>query len=468
MLKPIRARLSKFLGGNFVRSVGVLVGGTAFAQALMVLILPILTRLYSPADFATLAVYASLLSLFAAIACLRFEIAIPIPESEEDAVNLLVLALASSATLGAFIGLVVWVCPDRLIALTGQSAFRPYLWLFPLGVWLSGSYAALQYWSTRHKNFKLIARTRLGQATSSAAVQLGFGWAGLAPFGLLFGQLISSGAGVFRLAVDLWRRHRDALALVRMRTMVRTFRRYDRFPKYSTLEALANGANIQLPILIIAALAAGPEAGFLMLATRIMAAPMTLVGGAISQVFLANAPEEKRAGRLESLTSKVLAGLIKTGAGPLVCIGIVSPYAFPVIFGVEWTRAGEIVSWMLPWLVLQLLSSPVSMLLHVMEKQRSAFFLQVAGLLIRVGFVAFAAVWLPLLAVAFYAISGGFFYLIYLVVVLNAAGIRPIVLARLTVSAWKVLLAWLLISIALSYLFVIIQSSWDAMRFSSM
>lgn len=452
MLKPIRARLSKFLGGNFVRSVGVLVGGTAFAQALMVLILPILTRLYSPADFATLAVYASLLSLFAAIACLRFEIAIPIPESEEDAVNLFVLALASSATLGAFIGLVVWVCPDQLIALTGQSAFRPYLWLFPLGVWLSGSYAALQYWSTRHRNFKLIARTRLGQATSSAAVQLGFGWAGLAPFGLLFGQLISSGAGVFRLAVDLWRRHRDALALVRMRTMVRTFRRYDRFPKYSTLEALANGANIQLPILMIAALAAGPEAGFLMLATRIMAAPMTLVGGAISQVFLANAPDEMRAGRLHLFTSNILRGLIRVGVGPLICAAIVSPYAFPLIFGSGWARAGDIVSWMGPWIVLQFLVSPISMLLHVTESQRRALLLQLTGFLIRVGLVGIAAVWAPLWLVEIYSISGFIFYFIYLVVVLRISGLKFFDFGVLVLGQWKILVVWLVFSMFLAYL----------------
>lgn len=418
----------------------------------MVLILPILTRLYSPADFATLAVYASLLSLFAAIACLRFEIAIPIPESEEDAVNLFVLALASSATLGAFIGLVVWVCPDQLIALTGQSAFRPYLWLFPLGVWLSGSYAALQYWSTRHRNFKLIARTRLGQATSSAAVQLGFGWAGLAPFGLLFGQLISSGAGVFRLAVDLWRRHRDALALVRMRTMVRTFRRYDRFPKYSTLEALANGANIQLPILMIAALAAGPEAGFLMLATRIMAAPMTLVGGAISQVFLANAPDEMRAGRLHLFTSNILRGLIRVGVGPLICAAIVSPYAFPLIFGSGWARAGDIVSWMGPWIVLQFLVSPISMLLHVTESQRRALLLQLTGFLIRVGLVGIAAVWAPLWLVEIYSISGFIFYFIYLVVVLRISGLKFFDFGVLVLGQWKILVVWLVFSMFLAYL----------------
>ena len=41
----------------FARGVGVLVGGTAGAQALMVLAAPLLTRLYSPEDFGLLAVF---------------------------------------------------------------------------------------------------------------------------------------------------------------------------------------------------------------------------------------------------------------------------------------------------------------------------------------------------------------------------------------------------------------------------
>ena len=57
----------------FARGVGVLVGGTAGAQALMVLAAPLLTRLYSPEDFGLLAVYSGLLAICTVIAGLRYE-----------------------------------------------------------------------------------------------------------------------------------------------------------------------------------------------------------------------------------------------------------------------------------------------------------------------------------------------------------------------------------------------------------
>lgn len=453
MLKSIRSRLSRVTSSSFVRNVGVLVGGTAFAQALTILILPFLTRLYSPDDFAVLAVYASILGIFSGIACLRLEIAIPIPESDEEAANLLVLALTISSTIAALLGLVVWAYPAHLVELIGQPALAPYLWLLPIGVWLSGAYAALQYWSTRHKQFRLISSTRLTQATGSAAVQLSFGWAGFTPFGLLLGQLINSGAGVIRLGADTWRQHRKVLARVRLGTMLSTLGRYDRFPKYSTLEALANGGNLQLPVLIIAALAAGPEAGFLILATRVMAAPMALIGGAISQVYLSRAPEERRQGRLSTFTFSILSGLMKTGVGPLLFIGIIAPVAFPLAFGAEWARAGEIVRWMTPWFVFQFLASPLSMILHITENQKTALFLQLGGLLLRVGSVLLAAHTTPEHIVEAYAISGLIFYLAYFFIVLRIAKISLKPQNLLSTSSIGALIAWSAIAYAGIYAF---------------
>lgn len=452
MQKSIRTRLSHVVSNSFVRNVGVLVGGTAFAQALTVLILPFLTRLYSPDDFAVLAVYASLLGIFASIACLRLEIAIPIPESDEEAANLLILAMTISGAIAAILGLAVWIYPDHLVELTGQPKLAPYLWLIPVGVLLSGAFTALQYWATRHKKFGLIAQTRIGQASTGAAVQLSCGWGGLTPVGLLLGQLIYSGAGVLRLGAETWQQHRKALASVQLGTMLETLRRYDRFPKYSTPEALANGVNLQLPVLIIASFAAGPEAGFLLLATRVMAAPMGLVGGAIAQVYLSRAPEERRQGRLSIFTFTTLNGLMKTGVGPLLFIGIIAPIAFPIAFGSEWSRAGEIVSWMTPWFIFQFLASPVSMILHITENQKTALLLQLAGMIIRVGLVIAAVCIAKDYVVEAYAISGLLFYLIYFFVVLRIANIRLCLNKFMPINVIGVLMGWMAIAYASAHL----------------
>jgi len=83
LITQTKNQLRRLLPKNaFVRSVSVLVGGTAGAQILLVLAAPLLTRLYTPEDFGLLAVYASLLALIGVISSLRYELAIPLPEDD--------------------------------------------------------------------------------------------------------------------------------------------------------------------------------------------------------------------------------------------------------------------------------------------------------------------------------------------------------------------------------------------------
>ncbi|GGY27465.1 hypothetical protein GCM10008098_20670 [Rhodanobacter panaciterrae] len=262
------------------------------------------------------------------------------------------------------------------------------------------------------------------QAIGGAGVQVGFGWLGMAPFGLLLGQMINSGAGIAGLGRDFFREDRNKLPSLSFNGMRKMFHAYDRFPKYSTFEGLANTAGIQLPVIIIAALAVGPEAGYLMLATRAMAAPMTLIGSSVAQVYLSRAPEELRRDSLGEFTAKVIGGLAKSGVGPLIFAGIISPVAFPIIFGEEWRRAGDIVGWMTPWFVAQFLASPVSMTLHVTGHQRRALVLQLFGVIVRVGAVLLAAKFAADDVVEIYAVSGFLFYLVYVYVVVIVSGMR--------------------------------------------
>jgi O-antigen/teichoic acid export membrane protein len=453
----MRQKFDALFRQGFVRSVGVLAGGTAFAQALMVLVLPLLTRLYTPEDFSMLAVYTSILGILSVAACLRLEIAIPLPQRDEDAANLLALALCSSAGVASLSAIIVWLFPLQIVALVAQPKLQPYLWLLPLGIWLSSSYVALQFWTTRKKRFSIIAKTRMTQAISGAGIQAGLGWATIAPLGLLVGQMITSSAGIFGLVRDGLKNDRAALRSVNWPNMRRIFFEYASFPKYSVLESLANSASIEFPVIIIAALAVGPEAGFLMLASRVMLAPMALIGGAISQVYLSRAPIELRAGTLGSFTANIIGGLVKTGVGPLVFVGILAPVIIPIIFGVHWQRAGEMITWMTPWFVIQFMASPISMTLHVTQSQRAALVLQILGLVLRVGAVVAAAYWAQRWIVESYAVSGFVFYVIYLCIVVFLAKIRIKDLLKAVAPGALIVIAWTLLAIFLRI------AHWDLM-----
>jgi len=413
-----RATIARWLpAGSFARNVGVLTGGTAFAQGLAVLALPLLTRLYSPEDFSLLAVYVAIIGIATVVSCLRYNIAIPLPEDDSDGMALLAVALIATIVISGLIAVPVLLAPTQTAALLGQPELAPYLWMVPLGVFFASAYSALQYWTSRQKRFGLVTRTRITRAVGGIGTQAVIGVAAPSPFGLLFGHMLYGGLGVIRLARDLWRQNRSVLSQLSGAHIYGQSAAYRRFPVWSVPEALFNTAGVQVPVILIAAMAAGPEAGYLMLAMRVMGLPMGLVGSSVAQVFLAEAPARLRDGTLAAFTRSTMWTLFRTGAPPLVAVGALSPLLFPLIFGAEWARAGWLVAWMTPWFVLQFVASPVSMVLHVTGRVVRAMVLQAFGLILRVGAVVMAFYLAPEWIVAAYILTGVAFYGVFIVTV---------------------------------------------------
>lgn len=416
LLDKVNAKLNA--QGGFFKAVSVLVGGTAFAQGIAILALPILTRLYTPEEFSLYAIYASLLLTLSTASCLRFEIAIPIPEDDSEAIHLVLLAVLSNLVISLLIGLIIWVFYPEIILLLKQPNFTSLIWLVPVGVFFAGLYNTFQYWATRKKQFPIIAKSRMVQSISGVSVQLVMGIMGGAALGLTVGQIVKFSAGIWQLVVNFLH---DANRIIRITTfhqLKQVFKKNNQFPKYSALEALANSAAIQLPIIIIAAFSLDTEAGFLMLAMQIMAIPLSFIGGAIAQVYLAHAPEKHSTGKLREYTHQCIFQLIKIGAIPLFIICFLAPRLVPIVFGSAWGRTGEMMLWMFPWIIVQFIVSPISFVLHILGYQKIALLLQVFGLIIRVLGLWICGFYLVDYMFLYYVLSGFVFYLIYLFVVI--------------------------------------------------
>ncbi len=440
----------RFKGGGLAKAAAILASGTIAAQGALVLALPILTRIYSPDDFSVLATYASILAIFSSIACLRFEVAIPQPENEDEALSLLRLSLIAPVILSSIAAVLIFFMQAGAFAGHRLPLISEYAWLLPFGLLVVGWYTAISYWFLRSKKYSELSVNKIWQSVSSIFVQLVVGLLFVSPLGLILGHLTNSGAGVLGLFMKLRRSSTAIFSPIGSRILKATFYKYQNYPKYSVPESLANNSNIQIPVVLIAAWSVGPEVGFLALASRIIQAPVALIGGALSQVYSSRAPEEYRTGNLAGFTAKILEGLIRTGVGPLLFIGIVSPKIFPIVFGVEWGRAGDIVLWMTPWIVMQFLVSPISLALHIMGKQKTALIVQLAGLMIRVGAVLAVVHISKQNLVNAYAISGLFFYLIYFAVVLFSIGVELRAVAIMFLRNWFILLGWVGASLLLN------------------
>lgn len=436
---------------GFVRATAVLVGGTAGGHLVTAAAMPVLSRIYEPSEFGVLAVVAGIVATVAVSACLRFDVAVALPESDTDAFKLLALSLLAAVLVTLCVSAVVPLVSTWIADLTDKPDFVSVAWLIPIGVFSSATCTALQSWSIRQRSFGLVARVRIGQSMASSGSQIGLGLAGLGSAGLIAGSVLNSAVGVIYFGLRLAGRIPELARGTAWFDMWRLAKRYRRFPVYSTWEALANSAAIQVPVILIAMVASTAEAGYLMLAMYVMQAPMSLIGSAMGQVYLAQAPQSHRDGHLASFTVDVLTKLSTVGVGPLVAIGILGPFAFEMIFGVDWKRAGLLVAWMTPWFILQFLSTPVSMALHITGRQRLAMAMQLFALAARVLSVWLASIWWSGAVAEAYSISGAIVYATYFFLIANAASISTRQLGEVAVRSLKWVVPWAIGAIALAW-----------------
>ena len=373
MFIKLKALISKMLPGpGLARNITLLVGGTAGAQGLVILSAPIITRLYDPGHFGLLAAYSALLSIFGVIDTLRYELAIPLPEEDKSAANLVAICIISNAFYTILTSVIIYLYKTEIALFMKLPELADYLWLLPLGILLSGTYKTFSYWAIRKKSFKVVASTRIKQSIATGFIQvLAYKLQGL---GLLLGQACSHAVGMFQLGKTFF--SDCGFSQVNKTDLKETAVRYKDFPLYSTWGALFNTAGVQLPPLLFTILFNPAVAGLYTLANRVLSLPMNLVGTAIGQVFFAEAPQANREDRLGQLVLKLHNTLASFGMAPCLALIIAGPQLFSLVFGENWIQAGEFARYMAPWLYLGFVTSPLSTVFIILEKQGQTMLFQ--------------------------------------------------------------------------------------------
>lgn len=441
-MNTLWAKLKSLLpAGRFARSVALVGGGTAAGQALVALVSPVITRLYTPEDFGIFAVYASVINIAMVLVSWKYELAIPLPEEDRTALDIVGLVVVLSVVMSALSAVLIWLGGDALVAWLEAPRLRPYLWIVPLNLLVGGVYETLLVWAIRKKAFAVIARSKLAQAGSLIALQVGLGLARLGPLGLVLGHVARWTGGGSALARLLPWRGENGLLAMRAAGLRAVAKRYCRFPLFTMWSALLNTASAQVPALLLTAFFNSATAGLYSLTGQVLWMPVSFVTRAVSQVFLSTAAEANRRGTTAEVARIVFNRLTGIGLPFILLLAIVAPEAFGFIFGAAWTEAGRYARWLCPWLLLTFVTAGMSSLVFVLEHQRGELIFQVILLVGRVlALVGGGLYGSDLAAIASYGLFSFVCWTFYLMWLFSISGNRPLaalvcLLTRLTLAA---------------------------------
>lgn len=390
----LSTKLRRVFRSGFLRDVAKLSIGTILGRSLLILAMPLLTRLYDPAHFGLLSAYLAVVTTLSVVASFRLDIAITLSANDDEAANLLALSVMLVFGVAAVLSMGILAAYLWFPEPFADFPLTKYAWLIPFGVLIAGLYSPLQLWSTRHRRFGEIAYTRVTQSVLGVSTMLIGGVLQFVPTGLLIGNVFTAGAGGLRLAYSAFKRDRVALRAVRFTKMRAALKNNIDYPKYATIETFLNIAGIQLPVLFIVFYTA-ETAGYLFLAMQVMFAPMKLVGGSLAQVFASRGPTNAANGTLRAFTLEVMLNSAKTFALPVLSVGIGFYVLAGAVFGDQWAAAGSIAIWMLPWAFMQFVASPVSSVVYLVGWQKRLLMVRLFTFLLRIIVVAYAIRFLP-------------------------------------------------------------------------
>src|SRR5688500_14561464 len=93
--------------GEFSKNVLTLLMGTGIAQIIPIAMAPVISRIYSPEDVGVFTVFLSISTIFSVIATARYELAIILPKSDEDAFTIVFLSLAINLIISSLLFIIV-------------------------------------------------------------------------------------------------------------------------------------------------------------------------------------------------------------------------------------------------------------------------------------------------------------------------------------------------------------------------
>lgn len=362
----------KIKSNSFLRSVLTVTSGTALSQLIVIVLSPLIMRLYSPTDMGILASYTAITSILGIVIAGCYDQAVVLPETKRQTNAVVFLGVIIAAIGCGLITVVTIILDDALINVLNLQSIQK-IWFYLLGVFVFfvGVDSVLNQYAIKNAHFKLIATTQVTQQVATNGLKVLLGFCKLGTFGLLTSMLFGQIIRVVRLFVTEFKNFFGTKDDLPSKKDVKyVMGRYKRFPLVSSWSALLNASSVQLPVILFSSMFSPAVAGFYSLSHRILSLPISLIGASVGNVFLERAAKsQNNIVDLRRITIDVYKRLLLLGSIFFSFVVFYGDILFAFIFGSEWREAGRFAQWMAIWLIFSLCYSPISILYIITEKQ---------------------------------------------------------------------------------------------------
>ncbi|WP_297484818.1 oligosaccharide flippase family protein [Sulfurimonas sp.] len=367
---------------EFSKNVLTLMTGTTIAQAIPIAISPILTRIYTPEYFGVFALYLAIVGFISIVITARYEMAIVLPRSDEEAINILALALLITVSLVVLTTLIMLLFKDEILQLFNAQSVGNLIFLVPISLLFAGLIQTFNYWSNRKEYFKAMSSSQIAQSFAIGSMQPLLGYFSING-GLILGNILGRAVAAFVLVDKFVKNDKECLKEINKKSMITQMKKYKDFPLVNSLHAFSDILRSSGSVMLISTFFGTTVLGFYALSLRALQVPVGIIGSALGQVLYKKFTTLHNNGEdLYSYAKSVVVKLFLIAVPFFVLLFFIAPELFAFVFGEKWRVAGEYSQLLIPYLFMNFLISPISHIPIILEKQKKFFYL---NLIVNIG-----------------------------------------------------------------------------------
>lgn len=358
---------------QYLKHFAILFTGTAAAQLLNLLSYPLLSRLYTPADFGIFATFVAASAIPGALACARFELAVP-TAPRHGRFSILWLCFAIAAAMGlvsALGGAVYWAGVEG-----SGGLLRPLL--LGLCVFFTGFCSAASLYLLRHDWYRVNAASLLARTGTAVLLQVGLATVWPDPLALIVGFTAGFAAQALIFAWTIWRHVPPGRP--RRQGMRAMFRRFRSQVAVDIPSTFVSAISYNLLTFMLAVLYGQAAVGLYALGSRIAIMPLQLFNDSLGQVFFqkaARAQQERGHFWPEMKLSLTVSAAVSIAV--LAAIWLLAKPFVRFYLGEQWLGAADILVLLAPMLAARSLAMSVATTVFVLRSAHWLFIHNIAN-----------------------------------------------------------------------------------------
>jgi O-antigen/teichoic acid export membrane protein len=362
--------IRKLWQSKSIKNVMMLTSGTVLSQVLPILFFPILSRLYTPADYGVLGLFMSISMLLMVISNLQLNYAILIPKEDKEALSTLNAGLHIIVLFTVFSLLIVITLGGLISSLLSSPELKLWLYLLPATVLLSGVNIQFSAWFNRTGQFKIISSSRIVTSVVTIAGSLALSYYIDGPGGLVISYL-SGNLSSFIILVYSFKKN-NTLFILSLDEIKKVVVDHRNFPLYTLPTELISNFAQQLPMFIFSTYSGAQSVGWFSRSRQMLGLPINYISSSISEVYRQKSGEAFRNDitAMRPLYLKTVWSLFVLSIIPFLVIVLFSPVLFAIFFGENWRQAGVYAQYMSLMYFFKFVTGAVGFNFYLFKKQK--------------------------------------------------------------------------------------------------